>query len=202
MQRRSRLFIITDRVTRKSYLIDAGADVSVVPASFADIKRGPSTYKLYAANDTEIHLLGKLHLLPDLKNRRLLDGVTLLSAKGRLTNQTANGLRIVNGSSPYRCILAEFPEVTKPLTASTKTRHNVVHRIITNGNPVVAKARRLDPPKYAAAKKEFEYMLEQGVCRPSKSQYTNRLRMVPKNATCYWRRCGDYRQLNRTAKPD
>ncbi|KFD54740.1 LOW QUALITY PROTEIN: hypothetical protein M513_04440 [Trichuris suis] len=204
--RPSRLFI-ADRVTRKSYLIDTGADVSVVPATLADIKRGPSIYKLYAANDTEIctygtrltsldlgfgrilkwpfvvaevpkaiigaDFLGRFHLLPDVRHKRLVDGFTLLSSKGTPTNETANGLRTISGTSPYHAILAEFPDVTKPFATTKKPKHNVVHRIIVNGNPVVARARRLDPQKYAAAKREFEYMIEQGICRPSKSNYAN-----------------------------
>ncbi|KFD47826.1 hypothetical protein M514_11306, partial [Trichuris suis] len=83
--------------------------------------------------------LGKFHLLPDLKNRRLVDSVTLLTSKGTLKNQTANGLRTANGSSPYHCILVEFPEITKPLTATTKPKHNVVHCIIINGNSAVTR---------------------------------------------------------------
>lgn len=42
---------VYDRVTRTRYLIDTGADVSVLPAE-SSIRRQVTGYKLYAANIT------------------------------------------------------------------------------------------------------------------------------------------------------
>lgn len=45
---------MNDRVTCTCYLIDIGADVSVLPAENCDRSRQAAGYKLYAANNTVI----------------------------------------------------------------------------------------------------------------------------------------------------
>ena len=67
---------------------------------------------------------------------------------------------------------SQFPAVfSDKLSASaSKLGHGVEHFISTKGRPATAKFRRLDPVRLAAAKKEFQQMLDEGIIRRSSSQ--------------------------------
>ncbi|GFU61254.1 gag-pol polyprotein [Trichonephila clavipes] len=70
-------------------------------------------------------------------------------------------------------------------------KHDTVHVIEIKGQPVRAKARRLRPEVYEQTKKEFEYLMEQGICRPSKSNWSSPLHVVNKKPNGM-RPVGDY----------
>jgi transposase InsO family protein len=77
----------------------------------------------------------------------------------------------------------------------------VQHCIITTGHPVFARARRLDPARYAVARAEFDQLLRLGVIRPSDSPWASPLHVVRKKDNS-WRSCGDYRNINAKTTPD
>ncbi|XP_055522776.1 uncharacterized protein LOC129716959 [Wyeomyia smithii] len=117
-------------------------------------------------------------LLIDLKRNRLIDNTTRLDSVGSLTLTRDYSIKTFSAVSPYASILAEFPSITRLAPPGTVSQSSIVHRIVTTGQPVYARPRRLAPDKLDAARTEFEHLMKLGICRPSSSNWASPLHMV------------------------
>ena len=225
---------LRDLISGKHFLIDSGAEVSILPKP-DNWKGQPLNCKLYAANKSQIKVYGianriikfvdnkplvwqfyiadvpypifggdalaHFHLLPDLKNRTLIDSEGQIFGQGSICSAELESISLIDQSSPLKEVLGGFPSVigiTEPI--SIPKQQQTFHHVETTGPPIAQKARRLSIEKLKLAKAEISRLCKLGLMRPSKSPWSSPIHIVIKNKKV--RVVGDYRRLNACTKPD
>ncbi|KAL7725527.1 hypothetical protein ACLKA6_010097 [Drosophila palustris] len=85
----------------------------------------------------------------------------------------------LHGVSKFQSLLQEFVDVTIPARKTT-SQHEVRHHIEVTGAPISDRPRRLAGEKLAIAKAEVNFLIKEGICRPSNSPWSSPLHMVSK----------------------
>ncbi len=156
------LLFVTDRISGRRFLVDTGAEVSVIPATGLNTRIEQPGHTLTAANGSEwsfvvadvsrpllgADFLRSKSLLVDLKGKRLVDTETFQSVPlGKAEVDAPHLDAISTSTNQYDRLLAEFPDITVANFAQQTTKHGVEHFVTTKGPPVHAHARRLPPDK-------------------------------------------------------
>lgn len=74
----SRLYI-TEKSSNRDFLIDTGADISVIPPTSQEKKKAPCQFKLFAANGSEIKTYGSKKVTLDLGLRRPISWIFVIA---------------------------------------------------------------------------------------------------------------------------
>lgn len=94
-------------------------------------------------------------MLIDLHRKKLIDGITQQRITGEVASDENSYVGTVSNSKKIYILLEKYPEINKPNFFEWSVKHNVQHHIITNGQSVHSKARKLDTQWLAIAKKAF-----------------------------------------------
>ena len=176
------------------------------PVTVADVKQ----------NILGADFLAQSYLAPNHRDGTLIDlkNMSVLRADFAKGDEPIRVNHISQANSPYYKLLDEkHPNLSNPTFRVKEVDHGVHHHIPTEGHPVQARARKLDPEKLSVAKAEIDKLVELGVCERGKSEWSSPLLVTTKpcNSPCTcdqqkpcggWRVCGDYRRLNNMTTTD
>nr|VZI38722.1 unnamed protein product [Spirometra erinaceieuropaei] len=166
-----RTFYVCDSVTLRRFLVDTGAQISVILPTPVDRRFSSSSLHLQATNCSPILTFDSLSPTSNTSLHRSFFWIFVIAAV----------LHSILGSN----FLAEFD-----LLVDCR-RSRLLDRSL-----VFTRHRRLTPARLQAAKADFGPMLQLGIIRPSESPGASPGHMLTKTTSGHWRRCGDNRTLS------
>ncbi|GFU74290.1 retrovirus-related Pol polyprotein from transposon 412 [Trichonephila clavipes] len=167
----SRLFLL-DRKSGQKFLIDSGSEICVIPPSPTMNKSPQSNFSLFAANNTKIPANGMVRKELNLGLRRPFIWTFIIA-------DVSSPIIGADFLKNFNLLIDLKKKKSNPSLISKSASHGTVHHIITTGPPVTARPRRLHPKLYDAVKVEFEFLLAQGIIRPSKSPWSSLFMLCP-----------------------
>ena len=141
----------------------------------------------------------------DIAQRLLIDNNTnrKLRVASGLTDTARIVLSAMTFDEKYKTLFKKYENILPSASESPALvpAIGVKHYITTKGNPCHYKPRPLAIQHQRPVKEALSKMLDEGVIRPSKSNWASPLHVVPKKPDG-WRLVGDYRYLNSVTVKD
>ncbi|GBN53436.1 Retrovirus-related Pol polyprotein from transposon 297 [Araneus ventricosus] len=189
-----------DSSTGFRFLIDSGAAVSCLPQRLTKHRVAQDT-TLYAANGSSIKCYGTKQINIEIGLRRKFSRCFIIADFSHpiIGSDFLERFELLIDIK-NRCLIDSLTFLsTKGVKAPGKTlgltlisHKSSFHTILT---------RLLNPEKLKFLKQEFRTLKEQGILRPSQSDFASPIHFVEK-PNGDWRICGDFRKLNAVTIPN